>query len=219
MTLTDYTRIAASYDAHYLRAIDRAEDAVLVSLLGDVRGRSVLDVGCGTGHLLDLVQPLSYLGVDKNRAMIDVARSKHPMRNLWHGDACDCSPDWGVRHWDVTACLWAFPHFPDHEQALRNMHASTRPGGQVLVMAYTARYPGREHSVDDPATYTTHTPSQLHALMTGTGWHGVRIRPFRVLPDDTVGAWPERWLKRLFRAELLLPPRTPAYVLIGTASP
>lgn len=41
-------------------------------------GRSVLEIGCGTGDVLAAVEPSDGLGVDISPAMIELARSRHP---------------------------------------------------------------------------------------------------------------------------------------------
>jgi SAM-dependent methyltransferase len=49
-------------------------------------GRRVLDLGCGTGALLDRLKPAYGVGVDFSEAMIEVARAKHPHLTFVHGD-------------------------------------------------------------------------------------------------------------------------------------
>jgi SAM-dependent methyltransferase len=49
-------------------------------------GKRVLEIGCGTGHLLAALKPNHGVGVDLSAAMIDVARSKHPDLNFLVGD-------------------------------------------------------------------------------------------------------------------------------------
>ncbi|WP_346280677.1 methyltransferase domain-containing protein [Pseudonocardia sp.] len=51
-------------------------NAVLLRMLGDVRGRRVLDAGCGTGYLSRLLpdRGAEVVGVEPARALIDYAR-------------------------------------------------------------------------------------------------------------------------------------------------
>jgi SAM-dependent methyltransferase len=49
-------------------------------------GRSILEIGCGTGHLLAALKPSAGVGVDLSQDMIDVARSKHPDLKFVVGD-------------------------------------------------------------------------------------------------------------------------------------
>ena len=41
-------------------------------------GRSVLEIGCGTGDLLAALEPGRGVGVDLSRAMVDAAQRRHP---------------------------------------------------------------------------------------------------------------------------------------------
>src|SRR3954452_20900592 len=55
-------------------------DPVLWAFAGDVRGRKVLDVGCGTGYLSKQANNRGALvtGVDLSERMIEIARANHP---------------------------------------------------------------------------------------------------------------------------------------------
>jgi ubiquinone/menaquinone biosynthesis C-methylase UbiE len=50
-------------------------------------GKRVLDLGCGTGALLDALRPSEGIGVDFSSRMIDRARSAYPHLSFFHGDA------------------------------------------------------------------------------------------------------------------------------------
>jgi ubiquinone/menaquinone biosynthesis C-methylase UbiE len=50
--------------------------------IGDLRGKKILDLGCGFGDLLDFLKEkgieVDYTGYDINPKMIEIARKKHP---------------------------------------------------------------------------------------------------------------------------------------------
>jgi len=76
---TEYDSIATDYD----KSRNTAHDAdVRHQILNHFRDRAprTLDVGCGTGALLDLgvVDPLLYTGIDPSQAMLNVLVRKHP---------------------------------------------------------------------------------------------------------------------------------------------
>ena len=52
-------------------------------------GLRVLDLGCGTGNLLDALKPDFGVGVDFSPLMIKEARSKFPEHTYIHGDIED----------------------------------------------------------------------------------------------------------------------------------
>lgn len=81
--LPDFGARARVYDA--LRPADAAWWARFAALveLGDLRGRRVLDVGCGTGRLAAALATdarARVWGIDENREMVAVARSAVPAK-------------------------------------------------------------------------------------------------------------------------------------------
>src|ERR1700730_1553745 len=52
-------------------------------------GLRVVDLGCGTGHLLAALNPAHGVGVDMSPAMIDIARRNHPDLEFVVGDVED----------------------------------------------------------------------------------------------------------------------------------
>lgn len=76
-----FDELATTWDAEHLGPDEQADR--LKPLLEGVRGRyppHVLDLGCGTGQVLDLglVAPQRYAAVDSSRAMLNVMIRKHP---------------------------------------------------------------------------------------------------------------------------------------------
>ncbi len=91
-----YDAIAHTYDAHFLGTVDRAEDRIISVELKRFMSRvkthpkEVLDVGCGTGYVLDQMKGsvgfMRYTGLDVSEKMIKQARIKHPSRKFIHDD-------------------------------------------------------------------------------------------------------------------------------------
>ena len=76
-----YDDIATSWDAEHPMAAGESEH--VKRLLAGGRGKyppHVLDIGCGTGRVLDLglVAPDRYAGVDSSQAMLNLLLRKHP---------------------------------------------------------------------------------------------------------------------------------------------
>jgi len=78
---SQYDEVATTWDAEHPSAAGEAEQ--VQSLLSQVRGKYppyVLDLGCGTGRVLDLglAWPERYAAVDSCQAMLNVLVRKHP---------------------------------------------------------------------------------------------------------------------------------------------
>lgn len=76
-----YDEIATTWDTQHPIAAGEADH--VRQLLSGVRGKyppHVLDIGCGTGRVLDLglVSPDRYAGVDSSQAMLNLLIRKHP---------------------------------------------------------------------------------------------------------------------------------------------
>jgi SAM-dependent methyltransferase len=68
----------------------------MLRAVGDMDGASVLEVGCGTGHLLEFLESrgiaTDYTGLDISPAMVDTARSSCPQGRFITGNLSALSP-------------------------------------------------------------------------------------------------------------------------------
>jgi predicted TPR repeat methyltransferase len=86
-TLTCYQEIAEGYDQlGEFKIVARAEEKVLLSLVGDAKTHRILDVGCGTGRYAKLLEDLGAhrVGVDISEKMIHTAKKDQNRNRLLH---------------------------------------------------------------------------------------------------------------------------------------
>lgn len=85
-----------------------------------VEGKSLLDVGCGLGHLYPLVKNKveNYLGVDNSIAMVDMARKLQPNAKFQLGDIYDLSR---FGQYDSVCCLSLLLHLPNSDKPIEGM--------------------------------------------------------------------------------------------------
>ena len=101
----------------------------------------VLDVGCGTGAVLELLNgeyPNKRLvGLDLTPGMIDVARAKQ-LDNVRFvvGDA-EALP-FGSQSFDAVLCSNSFHHYPHPEKFFSEAARVLRPGGRLILRDYTS---------------------------------------------------------------------------------
>jgi SAM-dependent methyltransferase len=132
------------------------EQPIFLSLLPDVRGLRVLDLGCGLGQLSYHIASAGAAGVvavDVSETMLQLARNErsHP-RVTYQREAIENLRFEPTRFGLIVSSL-ALHYVPDYHELVKRMALWLRPGG-VLVYStehpiYTARLPGEGWIVDE----------------------------------------------------------------------
>ena len=118
-------------DRGYHAMIDEIEAGAVIELAA---GRDVLEVGCGTGLVLERVARVARLaeGVDLSPGMLEHARQRG--LSVREGDATALPfPD---ASFDVVYAFKVLAHVPDVDRAIAEMFRVVRPGGHVLIEVY-----------------------------------------------------------------------------------
>ena len=132
---------AERYDDTSLGAHARQLHPLLIRQLGEIPHTSVLDVGCGTGALLDQLSRRwpegRYTGVDLSPNMAETAQNKLGSRaRILVGDAEALPlPD---SQFQAVVCCDSFHHYPRPRAALREIYRVLEPGGVLLLADTTA---------------------------------------------------------------------------------
>ena len=118
----------------YHRMLDDLE-VELVERYG--AGKDVLEVGCGTGLILDRVAEFakSARGIDLSGGML----AKAAQRGLSVAQASATELPIATASIDVAYSFKVLAHIPDIQGAMREMARVVRPGGWVLAEFYNAR--------------------------------------------------------------------------------
>jgi len=127
--------------AGYVNSASHADQEVLRrvgEMCGDLRGKLVLDVATGTGHTALHLAPRAgrVVGLDLTRQMLELARRAEEERGIdnvnWlRGDVRSLPFLDGT--FDAVCCRRAPHHFPDLDEALREMARVLRPGGVLVI--------------------------------------------------------------------------------------
>jgi ubiquinone/menaquinone biosynthesis C-methylase UbiE len=133
--VTDYDSIADRFDARYgLYGYDGVRETLL-NFLGDAPV-AVLEVGCGTGHWLAVLQarPKRRLlaGVDPSAQMLARARISAPAARLARARAEDLP--WRDETFDRVFCVNALHHFSDRNRFFAEARRVLKPGGGLLTI-------------------------------------------------------------------------------------
>lgn len=175
-----YDLIARDYDATYQDAMARQEDLfvqksllALGALLPGVT--QVLDLGCGTGWLLDhfpLIPPEDYLGVDLSRGMIAEATRKHPGYAFLRGDITRFRAT--AHAFDLAVSIFGSLSYCGEGDGLRRVaegiQEALRPAGRFYLMAYSPDHVGarvfKRQGLPEPSA-RPYTPEDLAAALMG----------------------------------------------------
>lgn len=127
---------AQRYDSWYERRWGRyawhIESAAVLSALGPISGRRIVDVGCGTARLAALLAAhgAKVIGIDLDAAMLAVAATRLPA-GLVRADAAALPlRDGSV---DAAVAVATLEFTTDPEKVLAEMARITRPGGRVVA--------------------------------------------------------------------------------------
>jgi SAM-dependent methyltransferase len=126
-----YDLLAEKFDASVFRTPDAVLDGLQAVLPGRVR--CSLDIGCGTGAMLERLQAISdqCVGIDLSRNMLQKAARVVPGAELWHTDFLQTY--WEDR-FDLITSVGVMGHIPPPRQRefFRRLRAALRPGGVYL---------------------------------------------------------------------------------------
>ncbi len=139
---TYFAKVAADWD--FLRALHVPESAVEEAILAAIGARRVellLDLGTGTGRMLELLAGhyRRGIGIDSSREMLAVARAKLAAAGIGHaqvrlGDIADLDPSVGRA--DLIVLHQVLHYFDDPGRLVAAARNSLRPGGEVLVIDF-----------------------------------------------------------------------------------
>jgi SAM-dependent methyltransferase len=115
---------------------ERSDLEVYVALAEELRARSVLDIGCGTGRFACLLaqRGLSVVGLDPAAASLDVARMKPGAERVrWVNGDTTSLPALSVDLVTMTGNVaQVFVTDDEWAQTLRGLAGSLRPGGRLV---------------------------------------------------------------------------------------
>ena len=137
-----FAKVADSWDL--LKTLHVPEAAVEAAVLAELGGRTVdllVDLGTGTGRMLEVLAPAYKrgVGVDSSREMLAVARSRLAAAGITHaqvrlGDIGTLDPAIGPA--DVVVIHQVLHYFDDPGRMLAQARRLLKPGGEILIVDF-----------------------------------------------------------------------------------
>jgi SAM-dependent methyltransferase len=134
----DFGRRAGTYDE--LRPVDDNWRSVFHALVreGDLLGRRVLDIGCGTGRLAaELAAESRVWAVDPSPEMLTVAQRRAPAVRFKRGQAESLPFKDG---WFERATMWLVVHLVERPAAFAEIRRVLAPGGRLAIATFDPSY-------------------------------------------------------------------------------
>jgi len=171
-----YDTEAFAYDSRYKMPVHAVEDMVVEAAIRSIYepGMSVLDVGCGTGHAIKMIDfPVEdYTGIDPSKSMLSVAVQRHPKHVFekvsFEGHVC-------TSMYDVVLAIYGQVNYMGLDSFVQNISRLCR--GEFLAILYSGvANPDCEYTVNYQKIYS---PKQIRDAFAGSGIP-VEVRGFSV---------------------------------------
>ena len=104
----------------------------LIPLLDPQSGESILDIGCGTGHLTNAIAESGahVIGLDSSASMIEIARTTYPDLEFVVANARNFS---FPTPFDAVFSNAALHWIPEAEEVVRSIATALKPGGRFVA--------------------------------------------------------------------------------------
>ena len=133
-----YDTYASLYDQK-LSYLDSFEKDELIKLLPDIRGKRILDIGSGTGRIIQILKRKTssadahFTAVDISTEMLKIAKNKLPDIDTVHSDmtALNLEDD----TFDIAIASFVLVHIPSHQltKAFDEVARVLKPGGTFIL--------------------------------------------------------------------------------------
>jgi SAM-dependent methyltransferase len=111
---------------------------LFLSQLVEVRGKRILEFGCGTGLNCAFLQnkdsgAKEVLGFDISEDSVVLAQQNHPGVHVFCADACDLALNVSPGTWDLIVSFEVLEHVPDMTAFLKNIRRHLAEGGTAFI--------------------------------------------------------------------------------------
>jgi ubiquinone/menaquinone biosynthesis C-methylase UbiE len=190
----DYDAVAPTYDERFGESEQPGVAASLTGLAHSLEARRILEVGCGTGHWLRALQPVTreLYGLDFSAGMLAQARRQDAGLRLARGRASRLP--YPAESFDLVTCVNALHHFGYQRGFVLEARRILRPGGALAVLGMTPHGHQSKWYVYDyfPGTFEADLArfsswGTVLDWMTAAGFEAAEWRIVAHIRDDKLG--------------------------------
>jgi len=113
--------------------------------IGPLEGLKILEPGCGTGRLTEILS--NHVGrsglvvaLDISPLMVEAARRRTGVRPNIEIHQCAVEEFWvKMEEYDLIVCHQVFPHFEDKRKVLEALASALKPKGRIVVIHFINR--------------------------------------------------------------------------------
>jgi ubiquinone/menaquinone biosynthesis C-methylase UbiE len=183
----EYAHLAPTYDEHWSFYVHAtlSETAKRLALRESDR---VLDVGCGTAALFEIISPkyptVQMLGADLSPEMLGVARKKLRGRASFLSARASELP-FRSSSFDILVSCNAFHFFRDPEECLSEFARVLRPAGRLVITDWcddfiSCRVCDFFLCYTNRAHYRMYGRSELERLIRSSGFQNVQAESYKI---------------------------------------
>ncbi len=190
----NYDEVAPTYDQRYAVGEPKGIAAALIGLIRSMRAERVLEVGCGTGHWLAVVQLFVHrlYGLDLSLGMLQKAQQQQKAFSVIRGHANQLPFATGT--FDIVFCVNALHHFDDPRGFVHDTRRLLRQGGALTVIGMNPHSSQDHWSLYDyfPGTYERDlhrypSPGTITDWLTAAGFDKVGWRVAERIVETQIG--------------------------------
>ncbi len=128
---------------------------VMLCEVGDLKRASILDIGCGLGHLYDFLKSQDfegdYLGIDLQEEMVHRARQRHPGVRFEVADFLSESPDFENRDFILASGVLQHCEKPLRERMIARMYENCTVAAAFNAFStWYGKHPDPRFHIADP---------------------------------------------------------------------
>jgi ubiquinone/menaquinone biosynthesis C-methylase UbiE len=183
----EYARLAPDYDRRWSFYIEATLQATLSHL--EIRsGDRVLDLGCGTGtliqHLLEIAPEAEIVGLDSSAEMLKIAKQKLPASVQLQMSSAESIP-FPSNGFDILVSTSALHYFRNPDRAIEEMQRVLKPSGRLILTDWcydywTCRGLDLWLRLRDRAYCRTYGMSDLKQMLQAGGFEVVEIERYKI---------------------------------------